>query len=104
MASGRGSNAEAIIKSCISGYLNAEPALIVSNIEHAGVHDIAQSYSIPSIHLARDQFENGVEFAYALINAFENHNVDLILLAGYMRKVPGKLIQRFDKAMLNRRR
>lgn len=101
MASGRGSNAEALLRACKEGRLDAEGALIVSNKADAGVHEVAQEYGIPSRTIARDQFEDGKAFAQTLIQAFEEAGTDLVCLAGYMKKVPPALIRAYPKAMLN---
>ncbi|MCB2199575.1 phosphoribosylglycinamide formyltransferase [bacterium] len=101
MASGRGSNAEALLRACKEGRLNAEGALVVSNKVNAGVHEVAQEYGVPSKTIARDQFESGKEFARTLIQAFQDAGTDLVCLAGYMKKVPPALIRAYPKAMLN---
>ena len=101
MASGRGSNAEALLKACAENRLDAEGVLVVSNNENAGVHEVAREYGVPSQTIARNQFENGADFARALIDAFRSAGTDLICLAGYMKKVPPALIRAYPKATLN---
>lgn len=101
MASGRGSNAEALFTACQLGQLNARGVLVVSNSPDAGVHQVAQRFGVPSRTLRRDDFETGTEFAEALIKAFRDAGTDLICLAGYMRKIPPALIRAFPRAILN---
>lgn len=101
MASGRGSNAEALLEACAIGTLNAKGTLVISNYADAGVHEVASHYDIPSRTLRRDDFEEGVQFAEAMISAFRETGTDLICLAGYMRKVPPAVIRAFPKSILN---
>ncbi len=101
MASGRGSNAESVLRACREGRVQAEGAVVVSNKTSARVHDVATEYGIPSFTICRDQFSSGKVFADKLISTFREHGVDVILLAGYMRKIPPALIRAFPKAILN---
>jgi phosphoribosylglycinamide formyltransferase 1 len=100
-ASGRGSNARSILQACAEGELKAQGVLIVSNHTDAGVHEVAKDFDIPSVTISRDQFDNGDHFAEALIQQLRDVETDLVCLAGYMRRVPPKLIRAFPQAMLN---
>ncbi|MBD3165613.1 phosphoribosylglycinamide formyltransferase [bacterium] len=101
MASGRGSNAEAILQACREGKLQAEGALVVSNNPDAGVHEVAARFDAASQTIARPDFPDGGSFAETLIGAFRDAGVELILLAGYMRKVPPALLREYRGAVLN---
>jgi phosphoribosylglycinamide formyltransferase-1 len=101
MASGRGSNAEALLAACAEGRLNAKGTLVVSNNPDAGVHQVASAFGVSSQTIRRDDFESGKAFARTLIDAFREAGTDLICLAGYMRKVPPDLIRAYPKAILN---
>lgn len=101
MASGRGSNAKTILQHCADGHIPAEGKLVISNNANAGVHQIAKSFGVESRHIARNQFEDGKRFADTLIEAFRSKDVELVLLAGYMKKVPPALLRAFPNAVLN---
>lgn len=101
MASGRGSNAEALLRATKEGRIDARGTVIVSNHPDAGVHDVAREFGIPSETIRRDQFQSGKAFAEALLHCFQSYNTDLICLAGYMRKVPPMLLRAFPNAVLN---
>ncbi|MFH0884015.1 MAG: formyltransferase family protein, partial [bacterium] len=101
MASGSGSNAEALLAACADGRLNAKGVLVVSNLADAGVHQVASGFGVPCRTIRRDDFGSGKLFADTLIDAFRAAGTDLICLAGYMRKVPPDLIRAFPKAILN---
>ncbi len=100
-ASGHGSNARAILQACVDGELNAQGVLIISNHADAGVHQVAKDFVIPSVTISRDQFDDGDTFANALIKQLRDVETDLVCLAGYMRRIPPKLIRAFPQAMLN---
>jgi phosphoribosylglycinamide formyltransferase 1 len=100
-ASGRGSNARSILQSCADGKLEAHGVLIISNHSDAGVHEVAREFGVPSVTISRDQFADGDAFTNALILNLRGAGTDLICLAGYMRRVPPKLIRAFPQAMLN---
>jgi len=101
MASGTGSNARSILKSCADGSLNARGALVVSNNVDAGVHNIAKEFGVPSVTINRQDYGKGSDFSKALIEAFMAAGVDLICLAGYMRKIPASFINAFPKSVIN---
>lgn len=101
MASGRGSNAEAVLQACSDARLHARGVLVVSNNSEAGVFSIAKRYGVPALHLSREVFANGKEFSKALVRTFRVYETELILLAGYMRKVPPALLRAWPKAVLN---
>lgn len=85
----------------LDGTIDARGGVIISNHADAGVHLVADDFDVPSVHIARDQFSTGDAFAAKLHSTFVENNVDLILLAGYMRKVPPMLIRAWQGKMLN---
>jgi phosphoribosylglycinamide formyltransferase-1 len=101
MASGRGSNAEALLAACAEGRIPARGALVLSNNPEAGVHDVAAEYGVPSVTVRRQDFASGADFADELILRFREAGTDLICLAGYMKKVPPRLIRAWPDAVLN---
>ena len=100
-ASGRGSNAAALLKACEQGRIDAQGVLIVSNNEDAGVHEVAEAFGVPSRTIKRDEFTNGQAFADEMITALRDAGTDLICLAGYLRKVPPALLRTYPDAVLN---
>jgi len=95
-ASGAGSNAQAIIN-----YFKSHPsiriALIVSNKAQAGVLSIAQRENIPSLIVEKEKFFRGDAYLPELKKA----NIDFIVLAGFLWKVPEKLIVAYRNAIVN---
>ena len=95
LASGSGSNAENIIR-----YFSGNPEyifpLIVSNKKDAYVHERAKNLDIPSFTLSKDGFASGE--LLALLRKFE---IDGIVLAGFLLKVPESLIEAYPDKIVN---
>ena len=94
-ASGRGSNAEAIIQH-FEKTKQAGVALIVCNNEKAGVIDIALRYNIPFLIINKKTFEEQL-----LITQLQQYAPNLIVLAGFLWKIPSSLIQAFPNKIIN---
>jgi phosphoribosylglycinamide formyltransferase 1 len=101
LLSGRGSNFEALAESAASGRIpNAEIAIVVSNregapgIQRAEAHGI-KTQVIPSKGLEREAYDRQVA---AVLN---EHKVDLICLAGYMRLLSPFFVAAFPNRILN---
>ncbi|HEY6953512.1 MAG TPA: phosphoribosylglycinamide formyltransferase [Bacteroidota bacterium] len=100
-ASGRGSNVQAILKAVKEGRLPARVSLLVSNNSNAGALEVARSQNIPAIHLSQKQCSSERVYVEQLLELLTRHNVELIALAGYMKKVPTQVIERFRNRILN---
>jgi phosphoribosylglycinamide formyltransferase-1 len=99
-ASGAGSNAQKLIE-----YFGAEGAgdqkinigLVVSNKQEAGVLKIATANQIPTLIIDKDPFFKGD----AYVGELQGAGIDFIVLAGFLWKVPAKLIQAYPGAIVN---
>ena len=100
-ASGRGSNFEALLTRIEDDGIPARIGAVISNNEDAGALRIARENNIPAYHIERGQFETGDEFCQALEEVFDRHDINFIALAGYLRKIPTRLIRRFPNRMIN---
>lgn len=95
-ASGTGSNAQKIIDHFASEDKLAEVILIVSNRPNAGVLKVAERENIPSLIIERKKF---LEDGY--LDELNNYNIDLIVLAGFLWKVPDVLIRSYQNKIIN---
>ena len=101
LLSGRGSNFEAIAKNVARGDIpNARVAVVVSNRADAGGIGIAKSLGlttlvIPSKGKEREEHDREV------VSALQQHKVDLICLAGYMRLLSPWFVRQFRHRILN---
>lgn len=95
-ASGAGSNAQKIIDH-FRQHTEIKIALIVCNKPGAGVLTIAQKENIPTLIIEKEQFFRG----NAYVDELKQHNVDFIVLAGFLWKVPVALVQAFPLSIIN---
>ena len=100
MASGNGSNFEAIAEAIGTGQLNARIQVLVYNNPGAKVSARAQRWGIPSIllnhrKLAREDLDR------AIIEVMQQHEVQLVVMAGWMRVVTSVLIDAFPQRIVN---
>jgi phosphoribosylglycinamide formyltransferase-1 len=95
-ASGAGSNAQRLIDH-FRQHSEIKIALIVCNKPGAGVLTIAQNEKIPTILIEKEQFFRG----NAYVDELKQHNVDFIVLAGFLWKVPVALVQAFPQGIIN---
>ncbi len=101
MASGNGSNFEAIQESISAHELHADIRLLVVNNRGCGAEKRAQRLNIPCQLLDHRQFETRERLDHALVTAFLEAGVDLIVMAGWMRIVTPVLIEAFPNRLLN---
>lgn len=94
-ASGKGSNAAAIIQYFANTEL-ANVSLIVCNNAKAGVLEVAQKHNIPFLIIDKKTFSEQL-----LITQLQGYHPDLIVLAGFLWKIPDHLIQSFSGKIIN---
>lgn len=95
-ASGKGSNALNIIDHFSSHHL-ANVNLVISNREDAPVLKLSKSKGVKSIALDNETVAN----AQFLLDLCQEHAIDLIVLAGYLRKIPASFIHQFTDRVIN---
>ncbi len=100
-ASGRGSNFQAILEAIHHGLLPAHITLVVSNNSQAGALELARLHKIPAVQLSQRQFSDEEAFVNRLLELLREHRVELIALAGYMKKVPTRIIQEYRNKIVN---
>ena len=101
LASGNGSNMQAIIDACKSGTLKAEPSLVISNNSDSGAIKRAKQENIPFYHLSEKNQGSTEDLDQAIIKALDKHLVDIVVLVGYMKKVGPKLLSCYKGRVLN---
>ena len=95
-ASGAGSNAKKIVE-----HFNNHPfiqiKLIVCNKPEAGVLQIAKDNTIETLLIEKEKFFSGDEY----INVLKEHTIDLIVLAGFLWKLPENLVRAYQNKIVN---
>ena len=100
-ASHGGSNMQAIIDATKSGALNARPALLISNNRNSQASLRAEREDIPFQILNSVTHPEPDELDQAMLGALREHEVDLIILAGYMKMIGPRVLEAFDGRILN---
>lgn len=96
-ASGNGTNAENIIRTFAGGN-RIEVTSVVCNVRDAGVMTKAASLNVPTIYISNQELRENPE---ELIAELERQGVNLIVLAGFMRKIPSAIVDAFPDAIIN---
>lgn len=100
LISGRGSNMTALLDAIGDGRLDAEAAVVVSNVETAPGLKKAAERRVPTLfisHKNRTREEHDGE----IISALRERGVSLVCLAGYMRLIGAKFVREFEGRILN---
>jgi phosphoribosylglycinamide formyltransferase 1 len=101
LASHGGSNMQAIIDACKSGKLQAIPAAVISNNSDSGAIARAKTEGVPYYYLSGKTHPESEALDQAILNTFLHHQVDIIVLAGYMKKLGPKTLAHFRGRILN---
>jgi len=100
-ASGRGSNFQAILNAIDSGFLPVRITALISNRSDAGALEIARTHDIPTSHLSQKMFQKEDALAEAVLNVLSKQRTELIVLAGYLKKIPVQVVRRFRNRIIN---
>ena len=101
LASGRGSNIQAIIDACKTDELQARSSVVVTNNSKSGALERARREGIPHYHLSGKTHPSPEELDDAILNALMLHDVHLVILAGYMKKLGTETLNCFRNKILN---
>jgi phosphoribosylglycinamide formyltransferase-1 len=104
LGSGRGSNAEALLKAEAAKKLGAAKiAAVISDVPEARILTLGQKFKVPAIYI--DPEKSGPRLSEAAEDAYieriQNFSPKLIVLAGFMRILSGKFIDAFDGQVIN---
>jgi phosphoribosylglycinamide formyltransferase 1 len=97
-ASGSGSNFQAIIDAIESGYITAEIAGLVSNKEGIGAIERANNHKIPVAVISDSDYD---QFTSRLKQQLTDWNPDLIILAGFLKKIPDEIVRMYQNKIIN---
>jgi phosphoribosylglycinamide formyltransferase-1 len=103
LGSGKGSNAAAIADACAAGEIPAEVAIVVSDCENAGILERAKSRGINAVHISPGKFRTKLDDTAeaSFIAALKTAEVDLVVLAGFMRILRGEFLRTFANRVVN---
>jgi len=102
MVSGNGTNLQAIIDSIASGYLpDCRIATVVSSKEGVYALERAKKNSIPVAVISKKDFGSAEEYDDALLAHMRAHNVELVVLAGFLSLLGKKFVDEYKNAIIN---
>lgn len=105
LLSGRGSNLQAVIDAIEAGKLSARIAVVFSNKKEAVGLERARKHGLTDVFLDPKPFTgqpDGREaYDRAVLEVLQKHEVDLVLLAGYMKIVTPVLVKAYEHRMMN---
>jgi phosphoribosylglycinamide formyltransferase-1 len=101
LVSHNGSNMQAIIDACKSGEIKANPAVVISNNSRSGASSKAKQSGIPFYHLSSATHPNLEELDGAILDVLTKNQVDLVILAGYDRKLGIKTLSYYQGKVIN---
>ena len=103
LGSGKGSNFRSILEAIAAGRLEAEVALVVSDVAEAGILRLAGEAGLPTAVVAETRYKTRLspETEAGLVDRLRSAGVDLLVLAGYMRLVKAPLLEAFPRRIIN---
>ncbi len=101
LASGGGSNLQSIIDKCHDGSVPAEVVLVVSNNSAAKALERARNHTIDALHISTVSEGSAESADQRIADEMVSRQVDLIALAGYMKKIGPVLLEEFKERIIN---
>lgn len=101
LASGRGSNLQAIIDNIGKGYLKARITVVISDIGNAYALERAKKHGIEAVFIDPKKFPSKELYEEEVLSILKKHDAELVLLAGYMRVIGKTLLEAYKNRMLN---
>ncbi len=103
LGSGKGSNFEAILKSIQDGKLKAQIGVVLSDVSDALILEKAKKAQIPAYYLAPGKYRTFLEPAAEAhyIQCLKDHDVEWVVLAGFMRVLKKKFFEAFPNRVIN---
>ena len=97
----RGSNMRAIVEACRDGRIQADPALLISNNRSSAALAWAAETGLAHVHLSPKIAGSENALDEAQLAALTDARVDLVVLAGYMRKIGSQVLSAYANRVLN---
>jgi phosphoribosylglycinamide formyltransferase 1 len=101
LVSGRGSNLQALIDAIADGRLDASIAVVISNVAGAGALDRARDAGIETAVIDHRGWPSRDDYDRALVEELRARDVDVVCLAGFMRRIGAGFIAAFPDRIVN---
>ncbi|MFH0838844.1 MAG: phosphoribosylglycinamide formyltransferase [Candidatus Omnitrophota bacterium] len=99
--SGKGTNLQAIIESVKRGYIRARLRLVISDRKDAYALVRAKKAHIDTRFIDRKKFSSKVEFESEILKYLKQYNIDVIVLAGFMKVLSDGFVRRYKNRIVN---
>ena len=101
LASHRGTNFQAIIDACKRAQLNASISVAISNNSASMALQRAREAGIPALHISDRHHPGAASVDGAILQALVRYDVDLVVTAGYLKKLGPRTLSHFDHRIVN---
>jgi len=101
MASGNGSNFEAVAEAIKNGELDAQIQVLIYNNPSAKAAARAENWGVPSVFLDHRKYKTREEFDQVIVQTLQQYDVEWVIMAGWMRLVTPILIDAFPDKVIN---
>ncbi len=103
LGSGKGSNCRAILEQIRAGKLQADCRIVVSDVENAGILEVAREFGVPAVFLPPGKFRTKLEpeGEQELVRLLRGAEVELVVLAGFMRVLKAVTLEAFPRRIIN---
>ena len=101
LASGRGTNLQAIIEAIEDGKIEGEIKIVISDHPNACALKRAQQYLIDTLYIDFKEFKNREDYDKEIIKTLKEKKIDLVVLAGYMRILSPYFIRAYQNKIMN---
>lgn len=103
LGSGKGSNFRAIQEQIEHGGLPAQVRIVISDVEDAGILEIARRHGIKAVYVAPGRFLTKLEpeSEEEIVSLLKNEEIDFVVLAGFMRMLKAPTLDAFPNRIIN---
>jgi len=101
LISGGGTNLQALIDGIESGYIPGEIAVVISNRSTAYGLERARMHGIPAKCILKKDYNNDQAFNAAILETLKEHNVELVVLAGYLSILSPDVVKAYPNRIIN---
>jgi phosphoribosylglycinamide formyltransferase-1 len=99
--SGGGTNLQALIDACRSGSLDAGIKAVISNNSKAFGLERASRANIETFHISKVVYPDNIAYIKAIMKILEKRQIDLVVLAGYMKLLPPEIVKEYYGRIIN---
>ncbi len=101
LISGSGTNLQSLIDNIENGFINGEIAVVISNKEEAYGLERARKHDIDAVFINQKFYDSFEKFNDAIMDELKNHQVDIVVLAGYLKILSHKFIESYRHKIIN---